>query len=303
MKESLKCFISYSHDIDVSSLKNVLGEYDIESFDLYDFSIGESIQQILKRKIRQADFAIFVIPASNNANVLYEMGVCEGLGKIYFTFLEKGARVPFYLESQLFFQVDLEDRKPLKAAVENILQTIENTRSGKTVLSKKPKIASYDSDILANLESYSEQIKQIRVAGTAQELEHLVAEIFKTIRINYIENVNDKDSGIDFMFWNDNLGKVIGNPILVELKYGNLSDRDIAKTDAQLSQYIMKAEARVALFLYLDKGGKRFKIKSSLLPLIITYDIEDFVTELKRHSLEKLILAQRNKIAHGIENG
>jgi len=46
MKTPLRCFISYSHDLDVSPLKNMLAEYDVETFDVYDFSIGESIQQL-----------------------------------------------------------------------------------------------------------------------------------------------------------------------------------------------------------------------------------------------------------------
>jgi hypothetical protein len=300
MKGSLKCFISYSHDLDVSPLKNVLGEYEVESYDIYDFSIGESIQQIIKRKIRQADFAIFGISASGNENVLYEMGVCEGLGKRYFIFLEKDARVPFDLMGQSVVKVDLNDRKLLKSAVEKMIQTLDSPKSSKIASSRKLKIESYDSDVLANLDSYSEQVKNLRFAGTGLEVEHIVEEIFKTIHINYIQNSNPRDMGVDFMLWNDNLGKTIGNPILVEVKYGNLTHLNFPSIESQLTQYLSKAEARAALLLYLDKGGGRFKLKSGLLPLIVTYDLEDFITELQTRSFETLILAQRNKIAHGI---
>jgi len=302
MNENLKCFISASSDTDTAFIKNILAEYDVETIDIYDFSIGDSIQQILKRKIRQADFALFIVSDRSSINVIYEMGVCEGIGKQHFVFLEKDFKVPFYLENQLFIRADLNDRKFLKSAVEKILQSVtKKEKPSKQVTKEKNEIKSYNRDIQDNLNSYLAQIKNLRQEGHPRELEYVLEEIFKTIKLSYVQNETNKDTGVDFALWNDELGKILGNPMIVEVKYGNISKNTFQNAEEQINRYINKTDAKVALLLYLDRDGKRHKIKSALYPLIISYDVEDFVNDLLTHSFESLILAQRNKIAHGID--
>lgn len=302
MNERLKCFISASYEIDTSQIKNILAENNVDTFDLYDFSIGDSIQQILKRKIRQADFALFII-SSENTNVIYEMGVCEGIGKQHFIIVEKDYKTPFYMENKLFIRADLQDRKFLQMSIQKILQTVKKKEPKymKVTNEKKSEKLSYSNDVKENLISYKNQLLNLREIGRGLELEHVIEEVFKTLRLNYVENSTSRDKGVDFALWSDELGKIIGNPIIIEVKFGNLSLSTIKNTELQLRSYINKTDAKVAILIYLDKNGKRFKIQSSLIPLIIAFDAEDFVSDLLNNSFESLILGQRNKIAHGIE--
>ena len=303
MNTNLKCFISASFETETDKIKNVLAENGVDVFDLYDFSIGESIQQILKRKIRQSDFAIFIL-TEENKNVLYEMGVCEGLGKQHFIFLDKKLTIPFYLTNKLFIHSDLNDRVFLKNSIEKILEDVSKRRlktSRTTTEKKNQKENNYNRDIKDNLESYLPQIQRLREIGTGMELETIVEDIFKTLKLNYVNNTIARNKGVDFALWNDELGRIIGNPIIVEVKYGNLSNSIFENAEHQIRKYIEKSDAKIALLLYLDKGGKRHKIKSSLRPLFISYDLEDFTKELINSSFERIVLNQRNKIAHGIE--
>jgi hypothetical protein len=302
MSQQLKCFISASYSTDISFVKNILAEYNIETIDIYDLTIGDSIQQILKRKIREADFALFVISNSESINVVYEMGVCEGIGKQHFIFLEKDFRVPSYLENQLFIRTDLKDRKFLKAAVEKILQAIRIEKSNKSSsIKQNKKVQLYNASIKEILVSCIEQIRKLRQSGTGREFERVIEEIFKTLNLPYVENETNKDKGVDFVLWNDELGKILGNPIIVEVKYGFLSEGTFKDAEKQINKYIEKTDSKVALLLYLDRNGNRYKIKQSLFPLVISYDVEDFATALLTNSFESLVLAQRNKIAHGID--
>lgn len=303
MNRNLKCFISASFETETDNIKSVLAENGVDVFDLYDFSIGESIQQILKRKLRQSDFAIFIL-TEENKNVLYEMGVCEGLGKQHFIFLDKKLTIPFYVTNKLFIHSDLNDRVFLKNSIEKILQDVSKKRlktSRTTTEKKNQKENNYNRDIRDNLESYLPQIQRLRETGTGQEIETIVEDIFKTLKLNYVDNTAGRDKGVDFALWNDELGRITGNPIIVEVKYGNLSNNIFEKAEQQIRKYIEKSDAKIALLLYLDKGGKRHKIKSSIRPLFISYDLEDFTKELINSSFERIILNQRNKIAHGIE--
>jgi hypothetical protein len=299
MNEKLKCFISASIDGDLQIIKSILEELKIETIDLYDLSIANSIQQILKRKLRQADFAIFVLN-SYNKSILYEIGVCEGLGKKYLIILGKETDIPFYLENKISVHANLNDEQFIRMA---ILGFIEEVKKNKRFRSKKNlNIEKYDDDIINNLKSFLGQIIQFRkYGGYERELEIVIKDVLETLKLKYAQNVKSYDKGIDFAIWNNKLGKVVGNPIIVEIKYGSLSSSLLKKAEEQIQSYVEKSEARVALLLYLDKSNQRFKVQSSLHPLIIAYDIEDFIRELLKTNFEDLILTYRNKIAHGLD--
>jgi hypothetical protein len=301
MNRRLKCFLSASYDTDLSSIKSVLAENDIDIFDLYDFSIGSSIQQILKRKLRQADFAVFVV-TKDSKNVLYEIGVCEGLGKQSLIIIDKDANLPFYLENKLSLTANLNDRDFLKMTLLGFIDEMKSKRR----TSQKPRsedskdLEIYNSDIKAVLSSLLEQTKDIRENGQGRELEYIVEEIFKTIHLKYADNSRGPDMGIDFALWSNKLGRILGNPIIVEVKFGRLGLDIFKKAETQIQRYAEKSEAKVALLLYLDRTDKRFKLSPSLSPLIIAYDIEDFITDILKSSFENVILTSRNKIAHGL---
>lgn len=182
-----------------------------------------------------------------------------------------------------------------------VLQSVKkkSLKPRKNIPEKKYKEVKYNNEIQDVLSSFKNQITNLRNIGHGRELEYIIEEIFKTVRLNYVENSSNKDKGVDFALWSNELGKIVGNPIIVEVKYGNLSNSTIKNAEQQLLQYINKSDAKVAILLYLDKKGKRFKIQSSLSPLMMAYDVEDFITDLLNHSFEGLVLNQRNKIAHG----
>lgn len=301
MNRRLKCFLSASYDTDLSSIKSVLAENEIDIFDLYDFSIGSSIQQILKRKLRQADFAVFVV-TKDSKNVLYELGVCEGIGKQSLIIIDKDANLPFYLDNKLSLTANLNDRDFLKMTLLGFIDEMKSKRrTAKKRRSEDSKeIEIYNSDIKAVLSSLLEQTKDIRENGQGRELEYIVEVIFKTIHLKYAENSRGPDMGIDFALWSNKLGRILGNPIIVEVKFGRLGLDTFKKAETQIQRNAEKSEAKVALLLYLDRTGKRFKLSPSLSPLIIAYDIEDFITDILKSSFENVILTSRNKIAHGL---
>lgn len=282
-------------------IKSILAENDVETFDLYDFSIGSSIQDILKRKLRQSDFAVFVV-SRDNKNVLYEIGVCEGLGKPSLIIIDKEANLPFYIENKLSLSANLNDREFLKLTLLGFVDEIKSKRKHtKTVKTKEGELPeNYNDDIKQVLSSLLEQTKRIRESGQSRELEYVIEEIFKTVHLKYADNTSANDKGIDFALWSNSLGRVIGNPIIVEAKFGRLTNEIFKNAALQIKRYADSSDAKVALLLYLDKSNKRFKIDYSLDPLIIAYDVEDFIYELLQSSFENVILTSRNKIAHGL---
>lgn len=300
MGKQLKCFLSASYDTDLSPIKSVLAENGVEIFDLYDFSIGNSIQQILKRKLRQADFAIFVV-SRDSKNVLYEIGVCEGLGKQSLIIIDKDANLPFYIENKLSLTANLKDHDFLRVTLMGFIDEMKSYKKPikitKIIDSKETE--NYNLDIKNVLRSLLKQTKRLRENGNGRELEYVLEEIFKTIHLKYADNSRGPDTGIDFALWSNKLGRILGNPIIVQVKYGRLTAKTVKNAEVQIQKYADKSDAKVALLLYLDKTDKRFTLNPSLRPLIIAYDIEDFISDLLKSSFENVILTSRNKIAHG----
>ncbi len=300
MDRHYKCFLSASYDTDLSWVKSVLAENNVVTFDLYDFSIGSSIQDILKRKLRQADFAVFVV-SKDIKNVLYEIGVCEGLGKPSLIIIDKEASLPFYIENKLSLTANLNDRAFLKITLLGFIDEIKAKRkpTKRTEKSNEKPIDTYDNDKIEVLKSLLQQTKRLRESGHGRELEYVIEGIFKTIHLKYADNSKGPDIGIDFALWSNKLGRIIGNPIIVEAKFGSLSDDIFKNAEHQIKKYAETSDAKVALLLYLDKTGKRHKFQSTLNPLIISYDVEDFINDLMNSTFESVILTSRNKIAHG----
>lgn len=301
MNENLRCFISSTYANDLSLIEEILNNSNVDTFDIYDLAIGESIQQILKRKIRQSDFALFLI-SGDNQNVIYEIGVCEGLGKSQFIILDKNIEPPFYLNNKLYLRADFSNKEFLNKTILKIVEDFKKTWKKKT--KRKIKLTQpqeqYNNEIRTNLKSFLSQIKKLRTNGSGSEMEYLAGEVFKTIRINYVENSSNKDKGADFALWSNELGKIIGNQIIVELKYGQFNSSRLKDMEQQILHYMEKTEVKIGVLIYLDKDGQRHKFNSTLNPLIISYDFEDFVKDLLTDSFENLILSKRNKIAHGI---
>lgn len=296
MVKKLKCFISSTAEANISTLKSILEEEGVETFDIYDFTIGASIQDILKKKIRDSDFAIFII-TGDSQNVFYEMGVCEGLGKPQFVILDSTLQPPFYLQNKLYLKASFNDKEFLKLSILKFINEV--------LKRKKKGIIKNAEDPLARPETKEEikelitKVKSLRSSGTEIELEQALEKLFKVLNIRHASNIGGVDRGIDFALWSDKLGRTIGNQILIEVKYGNLQENSFEKYQHQLLNYIERTEAKVALLLYLDRSGKRFKMTASLYPLIISFDIEDFLTELLNSNFENVLLNQRNRIAHG----
>ncbi len=95
----MNCYISTPADFELTKLESVLDSQNIEHHSFYDFSIGNSFSDLIRRKIRDSDFVIAVLQ-TDNANVLFELGVAEGLKKPSFILVDKDFKVPFFLDSK-----------------------------------------------------------------------------------------------------------------------------------------------------------------------------------------------------------
>lgn len=295
-QKTLACFISALASTDTSLLRRILSEVGVRSYDAYDFSIGDSIQEEITSKIKRADFAIIVY-SMQAPNVLYEMGICVGLGKPIFVIIPPDMEVPYFIQNRLHLRTDLKDSSALRITLSKFVQEL-------TATSTKPKrkLAARKSQIVSRhtLRDYLNKIHDLRKQGEGEEVESLVFQLFRSLALDVVRNeYSERDKGVDLAIWSDALMPTLGNPLLIEVKSGPLSPNSIRQAEKQLQKYIAETDAKAAILLYLDKHNRRFSELSFSFPFIIRFDLEDFVNELSKHPFEEIVLAQRNRIVHG----
>src|SRR5690606_38479090 len=96
-------------------------------------------------------------------------------------------------------------------------------------------------------------------------------DIFKSLKTT--SKIVDQDKGVDFALWLDEVDPILGNPILIEVKTGDITPEQLNNGERQLQNYLAKTKSKVGLLLYLDKPGKKFPLGSSLDPLVIRTDL------------------------------
>lgn len=299
MTKKLKCFISTPASTDISVLRRLLDQLDVEAYDPFDFRVGERSQDLLAKKIKHADFAIIVI-FEKNSNVFYEMGICEGLGKPLFVIVGKDIEPPYFVQRHVYLRtdLDLENEDLLKIS---LTRFIESLRFNKAKPTRKPKKTKSASLSLKSAHEYTNRIENLRSGGPPVAVEQLAQALLSTLDLQFEPNqFESRDNGVDFAVWDDSLAFAIGNPLFVQVKYGSLTPDQVHQAENQLREYVAKTEAKAAILLYLDKRGRRFNEKYSVAPLVLRFDLEDFVRELSRATFKEVILNQQNKIVHGM---
>lgn len=293
MKSKLRCYISAPASFDITKVEAILDSQNVMHHSFYDFSIGTTFSDLVRRKIRDSDFIVAILQ-SENSNVLFELGVAEGLRKPTFILVDKDLKIPFFLDTKLYYQTNFKDLSLIKLALSNFVLDM----AGK----KKQQYRKADKDTLSVDETTSTlvRIKQLRENPNEMEIFSLIKDTFSKIDIQNVSiNESTKDQGADLVIRSKNLAPYFGNPIFVEIKAGNLNENKILQAQHKLLAYLQNTEAKGAIVIYLDKDNKRFDNTKSIYPSILLFDLEDFVNGIASEGFEKLLIEKRNKAAHG----
>lgn len=262
MTKKISCFISASNIQELKTIRQLLQSMNIETTDAYDYQYGDPIDINLKSRIRKSDFVVIVL-SNTDKNALYELGICEGLGKPVFLLMRDEAVIPHITQKYFYLKLQPDKEDILKASLQQFINQLSKNHK----LRNRPKKYSKEKHSKTVFSKYINEIKELRLTGDPIQVEDLLHNIFQELQIlfDYRENRTSKiDKGVDFAIWDERLSNVVGNPILVELKIGNLSKGIINRAELQLKNLLLNANTNMALLLYLDRSNKRFDI---LLPI------------------------------------
>lgn len=288
---------------DLLPLKYLLEKYRISSLDhINNQDSNLNISPAVEADILKSDFFIGVITKIVDPNIFFEIGIARGAKKPIFLIID-GYELAPSLENITYVFASTNEVDKIEFSLDQFLSnySIKNKNLKRFISWYNVNDSDKDKNLksICNIWSLSE--KDLKKCDYKIEKE---IDIYDELRCwlkssNVITKENQmRDQGADMSIWVDGLETIIGNPILVEIKYGNLSHNKLINSEDQLRNYVKKINGTIGLLIYFDKTGKKFDSKEVNWPLVIWLDFHDLISSLKKETLAEIILEKRNKMVH-----
>lgn len=126
-----------------------------------------------------------------------------------------------------------------------------------------------------------------------------MSDLLKESGISVIQQSKMPDVGADIAIWSDDLGAILGNPILIEIKRSIRNRSQALQVTNQLLSYLQKTNSRFAIVLYLEGLPSSSIQEFSKQFNVLFFQLGDFVEQLQNKSFADTIRIRRNIIAHG----
>jgi len=154
------CFISAPVGVNLGTLKALLRERGIEPLVLSELPpVGTSILDQVANVSARADFVVAVLRAGDtNANVYYEIGYAQALGKRVLVLAPPGLALDSDIVSMPFVQADADNRRVIDFALDQVLAAPQpgKSRLNGTVDTGRP-IGSLSHELIGELDSLGHQ--------------------------------------------------------------------------------------------------------------------------------------------------
>jgi hypothetical protein len=246
--------------------------------------------------MEEADFVCAVLPAGYSLdNVIIGIGLALGRQCPVLVFAEPEVKVPFELRSLNYVTARLSERESVGKALQSLLPTLAKaSHHGRRLLiySKLKTLAASDVEKVFSRLRNGHRLSEM-------DFQQLVAEIFRKAGVR-LASSSTPDQGIDLSVWIDELEPIFGNPILVEVKAGRLSQSQIDDAYHYRSYHLIRSNLLLGIVVYSDVEGKEFTIPMPGLPLVVCFSIEELVDHLRSGTLSKALVNIRNRAAQGM---
>ena len=294
-RELKRCFVSASADLDIKPLLELLKEKGIEAHDAFSISYTHTVQPFLEKEINNSDFLVAVLSLkSPRPNVYYEIGFARAARKPIFVIIQDEGLVPTLLRDFVYVRAAVTDLKAIDYVLSQFLSKHKYPTRRRPRLVASPKTKP-------NLKISESDLQGMLRQGMDLDIISLVADLLRSEGVVLSLSHGPRDKGSDISLWVNSLESTIGNPILVEVKTGNLSDSTLERAERQLRESIQRTNASAGLLVYADRRGRRFKPSKLNLPLVIRLELRDLIDGVSKYPIDYILLSERNRIAHSGE--
>jgi hypothetical protein len=291
------CYIAAPRGTDTIALRSVLEDRGVIWSDAFSLEpSGPTLLDSIERAILEADFVCVAIPVGEpTATVYFETGLAFAHRRPLLLLIEPEANVPLDLQGLVAVRVHLDDPRVLELPLDLFLQNAQD-RLVRLNGYRRPRVTPID---VAEVRLALQELRGSDTNG-GPRFEQLVARLFEQAGAIVAMPGGGADRGVDMAIGITELQSSIGNPILVEAKYGNLTRQQITETVAQLQTYAASVEAAAALLVYWDREGKSFPAESNLWPPVMVLSALDLAEIISQGRLANYLIHSRNLAAHGL---
>jgi len=287
------CFIIAPIAINTKPLRDLLTYRGIRVKDSLSIPLSaDAIVSAIESAIRGADFVCAIISLQTSPNVFFEIGLAYCARKPLFLIVDKDVDLPTILNGVFYVRASPLDVDAIQFNLDNFLEHLPGRVPSKyevPVDFELPKIHR-DDEI--------KFLREIDVSENGRALKTFVVNLLEKVNMVMAQDSYYPDSGVDIAIWLDSIEATLGNPVLVEVKAGQLSEQFLREAESQLRHYLTKTNARVGLLIYFDQSGRRFPASSPEWPLVVRLDVRDFIDLLSENALATVLIAERNKAVH-----
>jgi hypothetical protein len=282
------CFISAPFGADPSVLRQILDEKGIRWHDQTDVRAGGSWLDAVDSAMTHSDFVCVVLPTeSHRATVLFELGIAYARRKPVLAFLGPSLSLPSDIRGLTYFHVDSVNQEALSAALDAFLAHATPTALTKPVAmqsKRRPRSKPHALPL---------------ASATGFELERRTAELLRDSGFIVSDPSESREQGADFAVWIDEVQQSLGNPLLFEVKTGDLSRARLDEAASQLRHYVTKTHGRCGLLVYWDRHSREFPAVSVDWPLVFRLSGKSLARLASQGLLAQELVRLRNNAVHG----
>lgn len=284
------CFIAAPSQVDLTVVKSVLHERDIEPIVALELpSHTASLLAHLTSAITKADLVLAILPPeSQSQNILFEIGCAYALQKQLLIMAPPGAILPFDIQELQYIRADAQNREALSFALDQTLAPKRTSSPKKPSVVKTRALGHKVDPLLARLHDTPR-------SNTEARLVDIVAQALIESGASIVLEHGPNEHGKDLAVWADELGPWIGNPLLIEIKARAPSNKLLLERLLPQSQ---ASQSRWVLLLYHEGDYEQLRSNIGKMPFVLVLSIEEFLEELRHKSFGDIVIHLRNQWAH-----
>ncbi len=291
----LNCYISSPLLADTTPLRNLLVELGVTPIAVDEMpTAGQAIVPMLESWLRNTSFVCAVLPAARSANIFFEIGLAQGLGRPVFIIAEEGAEIPISVQLLPHLIASLDDGESIRFHLEAFIASLH--RRSRRITAAAASIVSAPARAYGGGEAI--QIAPRRLPGPTSEHEQEVADLLTSVstQVTRSARVGERFEA-DMLIWLRDLDVGQGGPVLVELKF---SAKEMFPERAlhQITRALVAARLRAAI-LVTDAPDTEMAAKLITGAVVFSISLKGLRREVGSGTFLDSLRRLRNRIFHG----
>lgn len=304
------CFVIAPAGIEIAQLLEALRRSRFEPFFISDFLLsGEHSASQIRSAFKSVDFVIVLLFQGRALeNVFFELGFALGVGRPIFVFSDYHVKLP-----EAFRGLQVHYLHP-NALVETVVSTVAHLWEPVAVSDVRgadaPRVASpIAKGPRVPREKLRTALDGLRSAyensvgfPAGQQFQAQLTDVFASAGATVVEGPprsRRRDHVPDLALWIDDVQKVIGNPIAVEIK-SPLYEEDLDDAITRLAASLPSIGAKAGILIHDNPHLRQRHPVIRTAPLIFLFSVPELIEVLENKTFASTLKNLRNSAVHGL---